>query len=589
MEAIVGHDGLGGPLPPPKRTRPLRRVTRGFTASVSAGLLVIVLTLIAIGLILDHNLRAIDRLVDQVITIEEPTKTAAHEMEINVLGTGLGVWKYLATGAAEHRERVKKDERDFRRFRAEYDRLTSTTIERELGQRIDALYERYFLVGNALMDRRDESVARLAVVTEAIDEIDRILDEGIQPKIESDSPDGTTRLFAANAIEADVAEIGTWIGLYIADPTVRHQERITESVQEARAQLAAFLELQLTPEERVYAARLQRMLDPTIPQIEQAVESHDALLRDQAAFIELRNQLDDLLDEGIQVLAGSDLKTAQPKANAAIHRLYGASLVVLALGAIVCVGAASLITYRSVQLHSANQELRQEIVRRQESEAARAQLLSELVSAQEKERGRLARELHDQMGQHLSTIMLGLKCLARHPARESPAPPGQLELQQLQELTGQMIQQVHTIAWELRPAALDELGLHGALSNYVEDWAQRSGVKVDFESDLEGQRLPGTIEIALYRVAQEALTNVMKHAEARAVSLTLQRRGPEVVMVVEDDGRGFVPEQVLPSSAAKDRLGVLGMKERAHLVGGMFEVESAPGRGTTLVVRISVT
>ena len=126
------------------------------------------------------------------------------------------------------------------------------------------------------------------------------------------------------------------------------------------------------------------------------------------------------------------------------------------------------------------------------------------------------------------------------------------------------------------------------MNAYLEQWTQRSGVQSDFESNLGGQRLPGSVEIALYRIAQEALTNVMKHARAHGVSLTLHRRGHEVVMVVEDDGTGFAPAQV-SSYAASDHLGLRGMQERAALAKGALQVESAPGRGTTLVVRIPLS
>ncbi len=541
------------------------RLGGGFTLSVGAGLTIIVLTFVVIGWALDRNLQSIDHLLEQVIQVEEPTSAAANELEIYLLGTGLAVWKYPATGAAEHRECVSKDRSDFQRFRAEYERLASTAVEKDLGERLDALYEPYVRLSGVLMDTRDGFVARLDEATEAFDTIDRILDDSIQPGIVATAPEGVAKLLTSTTIEADVAEIGAWLGSYLADPTADHRQRILESVEEVRGALAAFLDLELTLEERAGADRIDRMLDPTVAIIEQAVDLHESLRQDEAAFIVLRNQLDDLLDEGIQVLARQDLGAAQPQVESAIHRLYVGSLIVLVVGAVVCIGAAGLLANRSVRLHAANQELRREFERRRQSEDARTRLLHEFVSVQEKERGRLARDLHDQMGQDLSALMLGLKRLSRPAARP--------EFLQLQELTGRLLQRVHTIAWELRPVALDDLGVHGALSHHLEEWSDRSGLKVDFESNLEDQRLPDPVGIALYRVAQEALTNVVKHARARTVSLTLQRRSHEAVMAVEDDGAGFVPEDVFPSSAAKGRLGVLGMKERAAMAG-----RHAPGR-----------
>lgn len=568
--------------------RLFRALPLAFATSASVGLVTIVLTLLVVGWTLKHNLRVIDGLVEQIIEVEEPTGAAAYEMEINVLGVGFGVWNYLTTGDPQHRERVHNDEADFRRFRAEYGRLALTARENELGEQIDALFGPFFRLGHALMDTRDECHSALAQVTDALAEMDQILDDRLQSQLDPETRDGAAKLAESTAVEADVAEVGSWIAAYVSAPTIRNRERITESLDEARERLTAFRALQITSDEHDYAAALKRLLDQTAACAAQAVTLHDSLRQGEKEFIAIRRRLDDTLDEGIQVLAQRELGGMQPKAKAAIERLYRVNLIVLALGAVVCVGAAALVTHRSTQLSSANRDLHLEIERRQQSEADRGRLVQDLMSAQEDERGRLARDLHDQLGQNLSTLMLGLKRLSQPAAGQSRSPAPASQLKQLQLLTGQLIEQVHTIAWELRPVALDDVGLHGALSNYIEEWVTRSGVKVDLESDMEGERLPAVVETALYRVAQEALTNVVKHAHARQVSLTLQRRGPEVVMVVEDDGVGFVPEQVSSRSAGRRRMGVLGMKERITLAGGVLELESAPGHGTTLVVRIAV-
>jgi two-component system CheB/CheR fusion protein len=125
------------------------------------------------------------------------------------------------------------------------------------------------------------------------------------------------------------------------------------------------------------------------------------------------------------------------------------------------------------------------------------------------------------------------------------------------------------------------------LVNYVESWSERSGFQVDFHSTgLDEQRLPLPIETALYRMVQEGLTNVLKHAQARRVSLILQRSSDQVLAILEDDGRGFDAEAVLNSRGSRGRLGLLGMRERVALVGGTLTIESTPGRGSTVFARI---
>jgi signal transduction histidine kinase len=165
--------------------------------------------------------------------------------------------------------------------------------------------------------------------------------------------------------------------------------------------------------------------------------------------------------------------------------------------------------------------------------------------------------------------------------------PARERLLQLQELADLMGREVHHIALELRPTALDDLGLQTALGNYTEEWSKRSGIEIDFQSaGLDEKRLPSAIETALYRVVQEGLTNVLKHAQARRVSLILQRSSDQVLAILEDDGRGFDAEAVIKSSVPSRRLGLLGMKERVALVGGTLTIESTPGGGTTIFARI---
>lgn len=574
-------------MTPPSRSEPAARARR-FHAGIAAGLAIIVVALVATGFALHHNLRAIDGLVGRLLRVEEPASTAALEMEINALEHGLGVWKYLANGDAVHRERVQKDTDDFLRYRAEYERLASTLDERALVERLDELYGAFSRLGQLLMDTRDEHVSLLRSAAESFDEIDRILDERIQPHVDPDSETGAMRQLAATSIEADVAEVGTALGVYLADPTAMHRERIASCIEEVRGQVDAFRALDLTPDERTYAVAIERALDPTVDQIQRAVELYDVLRREQETFIALRNEIDYVLDEGIQLSARRELSATEPEAKAATDRLYVASLLALGLGALVCIAAASLLAYRSVQLRAANDELRAEIGRREQAEVVRTRLQAELMSVEEKERFRLARELHDQMGQNLSTLMLGLKDMSRMPPGGDATARG-AELAQLQELTGRLIQQVHTIAWELRPPSLDDFGVQGALANYVDEWRRQHGAAIDFESSLGDARFVDAVEVALYRIAQEALTNVAKHARARSVSLTLRRRGNEIVMVIEDDGDGFALQTDGARAPERRGLGVIGMQERAALVGGTLEVESAPGRGTTLVVRIPVS
>jgi signal transduction histidine kinase len=207
-----------------------------------------------------------------------------------------------------------------------------------------------------------------------------------------------------------------------------------------------------------------------------------------------------------------------------------------------------------------------------------------LADACAEERRRIARALHDQMGQHLAALGLGLKSL-EEAVHEVPAADRLVH--QLRELTDRIGHTVHDLALQLRPPALDELGLHTTLVNHLEDWSARCGIEVDFQSTgLEEGRLAPRVETAFYRTVQEALTNVLKHAGARRVSVILQRAPGQVVAVIEDDGRGFDPAAVGNGTGGAGHLGLTGMRERLELVGGTLTVESTPGGGTTLIARV---
>ncbi|MBK9714036.1 MAG: PAS domain-containing protein [Kouleothrix sp.] len=234
---------------------------------------------------------------------------------------------------------------------------------------------------------------------------------------------------------------------------------------------------------------------------------------------------------------------------------------------------------RTQELAEANQVLRSENAERRRAEAARGELLRQLVTAQEEERHRIARELHDQLGQQISALRLDLARLNESPTQKT--------IERLQRLAAQLDDDVDRLAIELRPSTLDDLGLHIALQQHVEEWSERNGVAAEFQATgMNDAPIPPAIEIVLYRVVQEALTNVLKHAQARHVSVILEQRASEVRAIVEDDGRGFDLETEPPSGASERRLGLLGIQERVALVGGSVTFESAIARGTTVYVRI---
>jgi PAS domain S-box-containing protein len=229
-------------------------------------------------------------------------------------------------------------------------------------------------------------------------------------------------------------------------------------------------------------------------------------------------------------------------------------------------------------------ETNRDITSRKQAEEAQRRLLGRLVTAQEDERQRISHELHDRMGQHLSVLLLGLEVVE---ACVQALPSARQRIRKLRELTNHLGQEVHNLAWTLRPPDLDNEGLETAIKNYVEEWSQLCGIAVEVHSRgfMQG-RLPSHIETTLYRIMQEALTNVLKHARAKNVSVLLERRRDHVLLIVEDTGKGFDVETVLGMPRGQGNLGVIGMQERTVLIGGTLDIESTPDTGTTVFVRI---
>lgn len=211
----------------------------------------------------------------------------------------------------------------------------------------------------------------------------------------------------------------------------------------------------------------------------------------------------------------------------------------------------------------------------------------ELAAAEEAERGRLARELHDQLGQQLTAFTLGIAEIERLASPLMPRGSAlRFRLESLRTLAQRMMSDARYFALELRPPELDDLGLESALETYVREWSERYGIRADTTvTGVTDAAIPDDVMNTLYRITQEALTNIAKHASAKDVSIILEKPDGEVRLIVEDDGRGFDATAVTVGRKQR-RLGLISMRERAALVGGTVLIESSADHGTTVYVRI---
>jgi PAS domain S-box-containing protein len=291
------------------------------------------------------------------------------------------------------------------------------------------------------------------------------------------------------------------------------------------------------------------------------------------------NQIDMLVEaypeaeyrkEVLQFIAAANGEWRDFKARARDGRLIDATWAVVRLsdGTSFCIG--------------------RDISEQKRAEEERSRLLRRLITAQEDERQNIARELHDNIGQYLATLVMALESLTKVP-RLPPRAKDQLHY--LKDVTRQFDHDVHRFALESRPPALDDLGLEAALSALVRDWAARyQKIRVDLKIDSFGdpiERLSSQVEVAIYRVVQAALTNVSRHSNAESVSIILERNARSVRVIIDDDGDGFDVEKVTSMPVENRRLGLISMRERVELVGGEFKIDS--GAGTTIVVTIPLS
>lgn len=259
---------------------------------------------------------------------------------------------------------------------------------------------------------------------------------------------------------------------------------------------------------------------------------------------------------------------------------------------------------RSADLATSNRQLKKEIAQRRLAEESlrrseqhygllleqsrrmqeQLRLLSrELLSAQEEERKKISRELHDVIAQTLTTINVRLAALKKEATFSTKGL--ERSIARTQQLVQESVEIVHRFARELRPTVLDDLGLIPALHTFLKTFREETGIRVSLSAFAKVEQVNGDKRTVLYRVAQEALTNVARHAQASSVHVQIQKLDGAICLKIRDDGKGFQEERVLHAKKSK-RLGLLGMRERLEMVGGRFAIESVPGKGTTVIAQI---
>jgi two-component system sensor histidine kinase UhpB len=212
---------------------------------------------------------------------------------------------------------------------------------------------------------------------------------------------------------------------------------------------------------------------------------------------------------------------------------------------------------------------------------ANRQRAAQIINAQEEERKRVARELHDETSQVLTSLLISLALLEE----SITSPEARERISETRQLAHQTLRAIRSLSIDLRPSALDDLGLLPAVRWYIKEYQQKSGIKVEYQADGLKERLTSEVETVIYRIVQEALTNVARHAHAQNVNVHLKEKNNAIEVMIQDDGRGFDVQHLLntkPGLGQERGWGLVGMFERAQLLEGTLEIDSRPGKGTTI-------
>ena len=314
-----------------------RKILIGFAVILALGAAAMLVTY--------RGLKRVEREMTGLAEVNEPANSATHEMEINVNGIAIGTLGYLSTPAARFREMVSKDQSDFDRFHAKYVRLASTDRERQFGRQMAQLYQDFERRGEEMMVRRDQQAAAFAAVVQSLEEMDDRIDNQLQAKLDPHRPGDAVKLEALNGVEADIAEVGMWLAEYRRSHQERYKVLISSNVEECRATIRRLNELEdLTADERQAVADLEEAFHRTMDGVGTIMADEDYLRDASGRFVVLRDEMDRLLDEGMQPLAVELLARPRREADAAAALVARSVrwLIPLFLLAAACVGALLL-------------------------------------------------------------------------------------------------------------------------------------------------------------------------------------------------------------------------------------------------------
>jgi PAS domain S-box-containing protein len=556
--------------------------------------------------------------IQAITQVGRPRWEAARSLEGGVLTYSLAVRNYARSRNQIHLKEAEAAITEVEALRSEYLQLAETARERELGERFLGhwllLKERSRAITNGpARFYGDEDWQPIIAIRM---EIMRLLREEMQPdaRIRYDNSSQTAiyrveviqRMAVISFILSLVAAVS--MSHAVGRAVLRSEKEIQSKREHLRATLTSIADAVITTDKNGIVTSINRAAEGLTGWTQEEAIGQPlgsvASFIDEATGAEAESPALKALREGTAVRTESVLIAARAGTSvpiedhvAPIHNLKGETV-----GNVLVIRDVTerkmneralrksqeelevLVKQRTFELAETHADLVREMEVHAIAEKNRIHLLGRLVRGQEDERRRIARDLHDQLGQRLTALRLKIRSLKDAAADDEIMAP---KIEHLQEIARRLDSEVSYLVWELRPTVLDDLGFTSALRAFVQEWMRHFEIRADHQiATISKRRFDPQTETHLYRIAQEALNNVAKHANATQVSVVLEKRGEGIILIIEDDGVGFVPGKISVPEKSGNGLGLLGMQERATLIGGDVEIESAPGNGTTIYVRV---
>ena len=584
------------------------------------GIGVLLVLCVIIGLVSYTQTGAVNDKLEELTQIREPVNSAVYGLENDIAETAFASLAYSATG--DHRM-YEVIERNFMgQDSGRHPESGSTVLARTAGLRADVreAIDRFHDDAITQVRERDQQVLNMSALLAQLQEIDKLLSDRILKSISVNNPIAYRRLEVALGMQVQMYALAKSLGNYMQTGEARYADQLNTADREFTEFLRLYNVVVLSTEEQQWADELQRRSNESLRLARVVIAMEDTRRIRLNAFVTSYRNLASTLNERVQVRterglakAKQELVDAGRSTNTTILAVLGVSLV---FGVLAGAMTTRSITRRLAHLTSVmtsvgkgdrkrrvrltgNDELQlvgdtfnamvdQLEAAERERSAGLRKFATAMQHAQEEERARISRELHDDLCQRLTGMKFRVEVL-----EEEAMPDDRKVAKQLRDVREELdrsITEVRRISSNLRPSVLDDFGLVTALRLLGKDFEKHHHVHVDVAcADELPVDLMSDTEIALYRIAQEALANIAKHAHANAVELRLSFEEGSAVLCIQDNGQGIRHFDTASMRIAGHGLGLLGMRERTELLGGSFDIDSDAHRGTVITVAIPLT